>query len=135
MYKMKPEYYTGIDFIDQEHTKLFELAQETHDLLYDDFLQDRSEHLVQLVSELIDYTRTHFSHEEEYQKSIEYPFIEQHALQHRQFEDKLAEIDVYDMSSDFDEQNEMIENLLDFLVNWLINHICKLDMLLPKKSK
>ena len=41
MYEMKPEYYTGIDFIDQEHTKLFELAQETHDLLYDDFLQDR----------------------------------------------------------------------------------------------
>ena len=40
MYEMKPEYYTGIQTIDQEHTRLFELAEETHQLLHDDFLRD-----------------------------------------------------------------------------------------------
>ena len=33
MYEMKPEYYTGIKAIDQEHTRLFELAQETYELM------------------------------------------------------------------------------------------------------
>ena len=50
MYTMKPEYYTGIEFVDKEHTRLFELAQETHDLLYNDLLQDKSDRIVHLVS-------------------------------------------------------------------------------------
>ena len=43
MYQMKPEYYTGIEAIDQEHTRLFELAQQTHDLLNNDILIDKAE--------------------------------------------------------------------------------------------
>ena len=63
MYEMKPEYYTGIDAIDREHTRLFELAEETYQLLNDDFLQDKTDNLIHLISELINYTRTHFSYE------------------------------------------------------------------------
>lgn len=28
MYEMKPEYFVGIDFIDQEHKRLFEIAMK-----------------------------------------------------------------------------------------------------------
>lgn len=133
MYEMKPDYYTGIEFIDNEHTKLFELAQETYEILHDDFSQDKTPDIIRLVSELIDYTRVHFSHEEAYQKSINYPYIAEHAAQHRQFEDSLAEIDIDALeNSDLDEQNEIVGNLLEFLVNWLIGHIKKVDMLLVK---
>ena len=62
MYEMKPEYYTGIATIDQEHKRLFELAQETHDLLNDNLLHDKTQSLTSLISELIDYTKTHFAH-------------------------------------------------------------------------
>ena len=127
MYEMKPEYYTGIEFIDKEHARLFELAQETHELLYDDLLQDKSDRIIHLVSELINYTKTHFAHEEEYQKSINYAYIEEHAAQHRQFEDSLLEIDLDEIEDDFDSQNDTVENLLEFLINWLINHIQKVD--------
>ena len=133
MYTMKPEYYTGIEFIDKEHTRLFELAQETHDLLYNDLLQDKSDRIVHLVSELIDYTKVHFAHEEAYQKSINYAYIKEHALQHRQFEDRLSEIDLVSMSEDYDEQDETVQDLLDFLVDWLINHILRVDMTLVQK--
>ena len=75
MYEIKPEYLTGIEFIDKEHTKLFELAQETHEILQDELLQNKTSEITRLVSELIDYTRVHFSHEESYQKSIHYPYI------------------------------------------------------------
>ena len=134
MYEMKPEYFTGVDFIDKEHKRLFELAQETHDLLHDTTMHYKTNHIVALVSELIDYTRTHFTHEEAYQKSINYPYIGEHASQHRQFEDSLAQIDLDTLSDDYDEQNETIENILEFLINWLINHILKVDMLLVGKQ-
>ncbi len=133
MYEMKPEYFTGVDFIDTEHARLFELAQETYDLLQDTF-QYKTDQIIALVSELIDYTRTHFSHEEAYQKEIQYPYIKEHAAQHRQFEDSLMQIDLDNLSDDFDEQNETIENILNFLINWLVNHILKVDMLLVGKT-
>ena len=133
MYEMKPEYYTGVDFIDQEHTRLFELAEETHELLYDSLLVDKSDKIVELISELINYTRTHFTHEEEYQKSIGYPHLQEHAAQHRAFEDKLMEFDFDRIENDFESQNETVEELLGFLANWLVNHILKVDMLYVNK--
>jgi len=33
MYEMKPEYFTGIDFIDKEHARLFAIADEAYQLL------------------------------------------------------------------------------------------------------
>lgn len=132
MYEMKPEYYTGIDMIDQEHARLFELVQETSDLLNDELLMDKTDAIMNLITELIDYTRTHFSHEEAYMDSIHYANIEQHKLQHRKFEDSLLEIDIDAIENDFDNQNETVENLLDFLLNWLTNHILKVDMLYTK---
>lgn len=133
MYEMKPEYYTGIEKIDQEHTRLFELAEETYQLLNDDFLQDKTDNLIHLISELINYTRTHFSHEEEYQRSINYPKIEEHIALHRKFEDKLLEFDLDSLGDDFTSQNETAEELLGFLTQWLVNHIMNVDMLYVKK--
>ena len=33
MFEMKPEYYIGIDMIDQEHKQLFDYANEAYELL------------------------------------------------------------------------------------------------------
>lgn len=132
MYEIKPEYLTGIELLDKEHTRLFELAEETYEVLQDEFSQDKTVRITHLVSELINYTRVHFSHEEAYQKSIHYPYITEHAAQHRQFEDSLASLDLDEIENDLEGQNEMVQNLLDFLNNWLINHILKVDMLLVK---
>lgn len=132
MYEMKPEYYTGIEAIDKEHARLFELAGQTHDLLNNDILQDKIDSLTELVSELINYTRTHFSHEEAYMESIHYPHISAHVAQHRKFEESLLEFDLDSIEDDFEEQNEAVQDLLNFLVNWLVNHIMKVDMLYTK---
>ena len=129
MYEMKPEYFTGIEEIDQEHARLFELAQETYDLLNDDFLQDKTEQLIHLISELIDYTKTHFSHEEAYLEGIHYADLERHSAQHRRFEDSLLEFDLDSAENDYEEQNKVVEEILEFLVGWLVSHILKVDML------
>lgn len=132
MYEMKPEYYTGIEAIDKEHERLFELAQETHELLNDNLLLDKTENLNYLISELINYTKIHFSHEETYLEQIRYGQIEVHKKQHREFENKLMAFDLDSAEDNFELQNETVQNLLSFLVNWLISHILKVDMLYVK---
>lgn len=134
MYEMKPEYYTGIESIDQEHARLFELARETHNLLNDYLLYDKTEKLGSLISELIDYTKTHFAHEEAYMESIRYAGIEGHMAQHRKFEDNLMQFDP-DSLEDPESQNEIVEKLLGFLITWLIDHIQKVDMLYVNSLK
>lgn len=42
MFEMKPEYYIGIDMIDQGHKQLFDYANEAYELLQEEFTpQDR----------------------------------------------------------------------------------------------
>ena len=41
MYEMKPEYYIGIDMIDEEHKQLFKYTDEAYELLRDDFTPDK----------------------------------------------------------------------------------------------
>ena len=38
---MKPEYYIGIDMIDEEHKQLFKYADEAYELLHDEFTPDK----------------------------------------------------------------------------------------------
>lgn len=133
MYEMKPEYYIGIAQIDQQHARLFELAQETYELLNDNLLHDKTEKLNSLISQLIDYTKNHFAHEEAYMESIHYAHIPAHAALHRKFEQSLMEFDPDSMEDDWEIQNKEVEKLLDFLVQWLISHIQKVDMLYAKQ--
>ena len=131
---MKPEYFTGIESIDQEHSRLFELAQETQDLLTDPLVYDKTENLNSLISELIDYTKTHFAHEEAFMRSIHYAEIDSHMVLHRKFEDNLMQFDP-DCLEDVDNQNEIVEKLLGFLITWLIDHIQRMDMQYIKSIK
>ncbi len=71
--------------IDTEHKKLFEIAQEA--FIDVDPLQ-KSIKIKNVLTKLYDYMKTHFKHEEEYMKEINYPLIEEHKkLHHKIIED------------------------------------------------
>ena len=72
MYEMKKEYFTGIDFIDEEHAKLFSIANEVYELITSQFIPDKYDYILKVVHDLKDYTKYHFHHEEEYMESIGY---------------------------------------------------------------
>ena len=93
-YEFTDDYLTGIELIDKEHEHLFEIANETYDLLKNEFVTDKYDRIVALLEELKDYTKTHFAHEEEYMKSINYQYIWSEIHQHRTFEKKLDDIDL-----------------------------------------
>ena len=119
-YEFTDDYLTGIKSIDKEHEHLFEIANETYDLLKNEFVTDKYDRIVALLEELKDYTKTHFAHEEEYMKSINYQYIWSEIHQHRTFEKKFDDIDLKKLD---DSQQEYILEILDFLTKWLSGHI------------
>ena len=129
MYEMKPEYFTGIDFIDQEHTKLFAIANKAYDLLTDDFIPDKYDYIIEVINELKDYTKYHFDHEESYMDSIGYRRILSQKVAHDDFIEKLNE---YQSDSIDENQKESLLELLEFLTTWLVEHIYKKDKLIAE---
>ena len=55
MYEMKPEYYIGIDMIDEEHKQLFKYADEAYELLHDEFTPDKYDKMDIILEKLRDY--------------------------------------------------------------------------------
>ncbi|MCI9541387.1 MAG: hemerythrin family protein [Lachnospiraceae bacterium] len=131
MYEMKPEYFTGITLIDEEHKQLFAYANEAYDLLQEEFIPDKYDRIVAILQELRNYTKKHFSDEEAYMESIQYKRIFTQKIQHQEFIDKLDNIDIDSIEAG-ENQDEAIIDILEFLTNWLIHHILELDTLIGK---
>ena len=129
MYEMKPEYYTGIDFIDEEHAKLFSIANKAYELLMDEFIPDKYDYILEVIQELKDYTKYHFEHEENYMNSISYKRILSQKVSHHDFIEKLDE---YNADSIDESQRDTLLELLDFLNDWLVEHIFKSDKLIAE---
>lgn len=128
-YEMKPEYYTGIEFIDEEHKKLFDIASRAYDLLMNEFIPDKYDYIMEVVDELKDYTKYHFDHEETYMSSIKYRRILSQKVAHDDFIEKINE---YDSEVVDENQRESLLELLDFLTTWLVEHIYKQDKLIAE---
>lgn len=123
-YLFRPEYLTGIESVDRQHEELFRIIGEVHSLAKDEFLADKYDEIVHLLEELRDYTRFHFQHEEEYMESIGYAGLPAQKKAHEAFVERLEEMDLEQAD---DHQQETLGELLEFLTEWLINHILYAD--------
>lgn len=124
MYEMKEEYKIGIDHIDEQHKKLFELADKAYMLLKDTFTIDKYDRIVEIINELKEYTIFHFKSEEEYMESINYKRMFTQKIEHDNFIKTLEEIDLTHIDQN---QDEGLIKMLDFLNEWLTEHILKND--------
>ncbi len=127
MYEMKEEYKIGVELIDEQHKKLFELANKAYTLLKDDFSLDKYDKIVHILEELKDYTIFHFKSEEEYMESIEYKRLFTQKIEHEKFIKALEEVNYRDID---EKQDESLVKILNFLNDWLIEHILKTDKLI-----
>ena len=131
MYEMKDEYLTGIEFIDNEHRRLFEIAEETYQLKNEEFIPDKYDQIRSLLNELKDYTAMHFSHEEEYMQSIGYKKLFTQKIQHEAFIHWLEEQELDSIDEEYEDQNAVIDNILKYLTDWLVSHILDTDKQIP----
>ena len=127
MYEMKQEYKIGIEQIDEQHKKLFELADRAYVLLKDEFAIDKYDKIVEILDELKDYTIFHFKSEEEYMESIGYKRLFTQKIEHAKFIESLENVDYKHIDVD---QDESLVKILNFLNDWLTEHILKTDKLI-----
>ncbi|WP_373034492.1 bacteriohemerythrin [Sulfurimonas sp.] len=82
-------YKLGIDAIDTQHEKLFELVNRLFDL--EDSNSDKEE-LRKILYEFSDYMKVHFRDEEEYMASIDFPTLEEHKKLHQEIIESIAQV-------------------------------------------
>jgi len=113
-------YSVGVERIDTQHKKLIDILNQ----LYGSFVdQTTGQVLEDIIRELVDYTNYHFRTEEELFEEHNYPHKEKHVSEHQDFIQK-----VIDFNADLKAGKSRITfQLMNFLRNWLINHICGSD--------
>ncbi len=130
MYYFKDEYRIGVEHLDKEHERLFEIADKAYTVLMDDYIHDKYDYIVEILNELKEYSMIHFQHEEEYMASIHYRKLLSQKVEHQDFMDKVNE---YDLTQIDENQKEAIFGILEFLNEWLIDHIVKSDKLIGEQ--
>lgn len=126
MFEWEEKLSVGIAEIDGQHKRLLEVGRELVSILesiaegYDEY-----DELKRLISKLFDYTVYHFSEEEELMEKSGFDGLSVHRLQHEKFEHKIEEIDLEEL--DRNQYNYTME-ILDFLSDWIVNHITKIDI-------
>ena len=107
--------------IDAQHQKLVKLVNALNDAMK----QGKGKDAISIVlNELINYTATHFKTEEKYFDQFDYPHKDLHKIEHSNFVKK-----VLSFQNDFQSGRLGLSiDVLNFLVNWLKNHILVEDM-------
>lgn len=131
MYEMKDEYKTGIDFIDEQHKMLFDIADRGYNLLQNDFTLDKYDKVVALIHELQDYTAFHFKAEEAYMEKIHYKRMFTQKTEHAAF---IKKLNSFDLSKIDEDQDAYIVSILQLLNDWLIEHIFENDKLIAEQN-
>ena len=114
--KWKSDYSVGIASIDLQHQKLIELInslQTAVDYSTGEHFERRA------LDELVDYTKTHFRYEEGLMEKNGYADFESHCSEHARM---IARVDQV-LESYHRDQHGALQEALDFLKDWLINHI------------
>ena len=122
------EFRTQIPLVDKEHETLFDLVRQTYELVHDEFRVDKFDDIIEIIEELRDYTIKHFADEERYMKSINYDGLSEQVAAHTAFVEKLNNIDFDEIDRD---QEDALDKLIKFLLNWLVQHILKVDKKMP----
>ena len=129
-YLFSDDYLTGIALIDDENRQLFTLVNEIYKLIHDTFIFDKYDEIIRILTELRNYTEMHFQDEEAYMEQIHYPQLDSQRVAHNAFIEKLVNINFEELENLDNHQEEYLQDILDFLAKWLVNHILKMDKLI-----
>lgn len=116
----KSEYNIGNYKIDQEHQKLFQLAQQVLSVNRLHNEGEEKERIKVLIKEVYTYIGTHFKHEQEHMKEINYPEYDRHKGIHKNILKMLNSLvsKVNTLTT-----HEIEEQLFDFIEEYFVRHI------------
>ncbi len=121
LYPWKDEYSVGVSRFDNHHKKLFDIANELHNMMK---TGKGAEVIETSLRELIDYTKYHLAEEEKALERIGYSGISSHKRAHaiftKELNNALAEIE--NGRAQF-----VVVKVSKMVIDWLIDHIFVID--------
>ncbi|MFC1678160.1 bacteriohemerythrin [Patescibacteria group bacterium] len=113
-------YSVGVQEIDEQHKKLFSILNQLFTAIDE---KGDIDNIEEIMDGLIDYIQTHFSTEEKYFEEFSYDNKDAHIEEHKFYIDKVnTMIEQYENNKSF-----ITYDILDFLENWIINHVTGTD--------
>ncbi len=109
----------GILAMDSQHLKLVDIINE----LYAAMMKGTAQKILnEILAKLIEYTTSHFSQEEALMRVHSYPGLTGQQQQHKDLVDKVKVI-----KNEFEGGHANAVDTMNFLKNWLLEHISKSD--------
>ena len=111
----------GVKVFDDEHKQLVALVNK---LNYAVTIGSAKKTIGEILTSLVNYTKIHFKHEEDYMVLYNYPEFEKHKKEHEALTNQVS-----DFYTRYHEGKTAFSlELMNFLKDWLINHILGSDM-------
>lgn len=125
--KWNEQYNIGVTIIDREHRKLFSILNKLFDFGHSK--KKRRFACQEAIKYFKDHATQHFTDEEAYMTSVNYPGLEIHRRIHRDFrEQMLPALESELEQTDFSETS--IHHFLDICAEWLIGHTLIEDLMI-----
>jgi hemerythrin-like metal-binding protein/diguanylate cyclase (GGDEF)-like protein len=135
-FEWKTKYSVGIDSIDSQHKRMFEIGNRLSKLVFSEEPFDYNNELISIFQELNEYIDRHFKYEETYMKKHGYIYLESHVIMHNAFIEKVEK--AYNTANNNKGQDHFMY-LIDMVSSWITNHILTEDVkfgrFLSKKHK
>jgi len=114
-------YSVGLEHIDNQHKELVKMVNDLYGACKVGALKEDIVYM-RTVSKALEYARVHFADEEKYMDKVFYPELDEHKKQHEEF---VVEIKKSIKLFEYGETAPI--ELVNFLKNWLLNHIAISD--------
>jgi len=118
-YEWTPQLSVGVKEIDEDHKILINLLNEAIDFTDN---KENSAGAAKILEALIYYTQKHFLREEAVLEVCGYANLEQHKISHHHIVQE-----VKDKAEKLDKGTLIQDELVTFLLEWLVNHIADTD--------
>lgn len=113
----------GNPAIDYDHQMLVNITNQLWDLKQ--MPRVKNADIARVLDQLVEYVKRHFAREEAIFRNSDYPLKDSHIAMHRE----LTKV-VEDLSAVFRREPDCLnlDEIMDFLKRWLMDHIVKHDM-------
>jgi hemerythrin-like metal-binding protein len=121
MIEWEGKYSTGISIIDEEHKKLIDIINNA--IVVKQYNNVPEEEVLEILKGICEYALEHFATEETYMKKFNYPEYQSHLEEHHNFTMKTVDYCNRVIKDDY----QIMDNLLEYLQQWLVHHIQEVD--------
>jgi len=114
------KYSVGVKEIDDQHKQFIEIMNNFYVSFYANKSNDKLE---EIFTKIINYGEKHFATEEKYFNLYNYEKSDEHKADHQKLKEKV--LSLYDEFKA--EKANIAVDLMDFLENWLVDHLINQD--------